>query len=105
VAYVELRNEIGVREDCGLQAALSFRKYVVQEHVELLVIPQPSLSLTRSHLQYDGIQNASCCPCVIISVAGPYLLIAGAIFVEAFSVQNFTGYIYMGGGPFETDQV
>jgi hypothetical protein len=38
-------------------------------------------------------------------VAGPYLLIAGAVFVEVFSVQNFTGYIYMGGDPFETEQV
>ena len=37
VAYVELKNELGVRGDGGLQAALSFRKYVVQEHVELLV--------------------------------------------------------------------
>jgi hypothetical protein len=25
--------------------------------------------------------------------------------VEVFAVQNFTGYIYMGGGPFETEQV
>jgi hypothetical protein len=25
--------------------------------------------------------------------------------VEVFSVQNFTGYIYMGGDPFETEQV
>jgi hypothetical protein len=38
VAYVELKNELGVRGDGGLQAALSLRKYVVQEHVELLVI-------------------------------------------------------------------
>jgi len=86
VAYVELKNELGIRGDGGLQAALSLRKYVVQEH-------------------YNGIRNASCCPCVIISVAGPYLLIAGAVFVEVFSVQNFTGYIYMGGDPFETEQV
>jgi hypothetical protein len=38
VAYVELKDELGVRGDGGLQAALSLRKYVVQEHVELLVI-------------------------------------------------------------------
>lgn len=38
VAYVELKNELGVRGDGGLQAALSLRKYVVQEHVELLFI-------------------------------------------------------------------
>jgi hypothetical protein len=38
VAYLELKNELGVRGDGGLQAALSLRKYVAQEHVELLVI-------------------------------------------------------------------
>jgi hypothetical protein len=38
-------------------------------------------------------------------VALLYLLIAGAVFVEVFSVQKFTGYIYMGGDPFETEQV
>ncbi|KAF8490166.1 hypothetical protein F5888DRAFT_1136556 [Russula emetica] len=86
VAYVELKNELGIRGDGGLQAALSLRKYVAQEH-------------------YNSIRNASCCPCVIISVAGPYILIAGAVFVEVFSVQNFMGYICMGGDPFETEQV
>jgi hypothetical protein len=33
------------------------------------------------------------------------VLIAGAVFVEVFSVQNFTGYIYTGGDPFDTEQV
>jgi hypothetical protein len=44
VAYLELKNELGVRGDGGLQAALSLRKYVAQEHVELLVI---TLNLPR----------------------------------------------------------
>jgi hypothetical protein len=38
VAYVELKNERGIRGDGGLQAALSLRKYVAQEHVKLPVI-------------------------------------------------------------------
>ena len=38
VAYVELKNELGIHGDGGLQAALSLRKYVAQENVELLVI-------------------------------------------------------------------
>ena len=42
-----------------------------------------------------------------MSVSGPFLQIAkiaGSVFVEVFSVQNFTGYIYSG-NPFETDQI
>ncbi len=38
VAYVELKNELGILGDGGLQATLSLRKYVAQEHVKLLVI-------------------------------------------------------------------
>jgi hypothetical protein len=35
VAYVELKNELGVRGDGGLQGALSFRKYVAGKDVKL----------------------------------------------------------------------
>jgi hypothetical protein len=38
VAYVELKNELGIRGEGGLQAALSLRKYVAREDVELPVI-------------------------------------------------------------------
>ena len=31
-----------------------------------------------------------------ISCAGPFLRISGTIFVEVFTVQTFTGYIYLG---------
>ena len=40
-----------------------------------------------------------------ISLAGPYLRISGAIFVEVFTVQTFTGYIYLGGNPFEMEHI
>jgi hypothetical protein len=63
------------------------------------------VSLTRSYLQYDEIRNVSCCPCIVISLAGPFLRISGAIFVEVFTVQTFTGYIYLGGNPFEMEQI
>ncbi|KAN0109365.1 hypothetical protein V8E52_009337 [Russula decolorans] len=43
LACVELKNELGIRGDGGLKAALSLRRYVAQEH-------------------YDDIRNASCCP-------------------------------------------
>jgi hypothetical protein len=63
------------------------------------------VSLTRNYLQYDEIRNVSCCPCIVISLAGPFLRISGAIFVEVFTVQTFTGYIYLGGSPFEMEQI
>ena len=63
------------------------------------------MSLTIYHLQYDEIRNVSCCPCIVISLAGPFLRISGAIFVEVFTVQTFTDYIYLGGNPFEMEHI
>ena len=63
------------------------------------------MSLTKNYLQYDEIRNVSCCPCIVISLAGPFLRISGAIFVEVFTVQTFTGYIYLCGNPFEMERI
>jgi len=38
VAYLELKNELGLRGEAGLQAALSLRKHVSQKNVRLSVI-------------------------------------------------------------------
>jgi hypothetical protein len=38
VAYLELKNELGLRGDAGLQAALSLRKHVSQKNVRLFVV-------------------------------------------------------------------
>jgi hypothetical protein len=38
VTYVELKNELGIRGEGGLQAALSLRKYIAREDVKLLVV-------------------------------------------------------------------
>ena len=62
-----------------------------------------ALSLAGKYSQYDEIRNVSCCSCIVISLAGPYLRISGTIFVEVFTVQTFTGYIYLGGNPFEME--
>ena len=92
-------------EKVGLQAALSLRRFVSQDAVKLPVIILEFLSLTGNYSQYDEIRNVSCCPCIVISLAGPYLRISGAIFVEVFTVQTFTGYIYLGRNPFEMEQI
>ena len=93
MGYVELKNTLGVCGDGGLQTAISLRKYAVQEHVELLVIildrpghlPEAIYSIMVYRMSHFVISSECCDRCVIISVAGPYLLIAliaKAIFVE-----------------------
>ena len=56
VAYVELKNGLGIRGDGGLQVALSLRRYLAQEHVELngitLDLPRRSLEVIYSMMVY-----------------------------------------------------
>lgn len=86
VAYIEFKNEIGSHGDGGLQGALSLRKYMSQKH-------------------YDEIRNGSCCPTILLSLAGPWLHISGAIFVDVFTVQTLLGYIHLGGNPYVEKQI
>ena len=48
--YLELENELGVRGDGGLQAALSLRKHITQEDVKSFMMTLNILSLTYSRL-------------------------------------------------------
>ncbi|KAH9051961.1 hypothetical protein EDB87DRAFT_1660664 [Lactarius vividus] len=84
ICYVEFKNEFGIGEDCGVQNALELRKYLALK-------------------KYKEIRNACCCPCITVSVAGPYISIGGAILVDVFAVELFTGYIYLGGNPYDQE--
>src|SRR6266446_3870561 len=47
--------------------------------------------------QYKNIRNTTCCPCIIISIAGPYIVFGGAIYADIFVAEAFTDFIYLGG--------
>jgi len=105
VAYLELKNELRLRGKAGLPVASSLCKHVSQKNVRLSVILLTFSVTDLDPSQYEKIRNVSCCPSIIISLAGPYLQVSGAIFVEVFTVQPFTNYIYLGGNPFAIKQV
>ncbi|KAH8977312.1 hypothetical protein EDB92DRAFT_1918082 [Lactarius akahatsu] len=54
---------------------------------------------------YKEIRNACCCPCITISVAGPYISIGGAILVDVFTFESFTSYLYLGGQPYTQESI
>ncbi|KAH9942731.1 hypothetical protein B0H21DRAFT_867599 [Amylocystis lapponica] len=83
---LDIKNEPGIDGNGGLQGALTLRKFVAQH-------------------KYKEIRNVSCCPCIAVSVAGPYICIAGAVLVDVFIVQPFTDYIYLGGDSFRMDRI
>lgn len=41
----------------------------------------------------------------MVSIAGPYICIGAAIFVDAFVYEPFTDYIFLGGKPFAQDRI
>ncbi|KAF5386995.1 hypothetical protein D9615_001578 [Tricholomella constricta] len=80
IGHVEFKNEFGIGGDGGVQNVLGLRKHLAQE-------------------EYNEVRNASCCPCITVTVAGPYISFGGAILADAFIVESFTDYIYLGRKP------
>ncbi|TBU21699.1 hypothetical protein BD311DRAFT_192508 [Dichomitus squalens] len=77
---VEVKNELGIAGSSGVQCAFIYEKAVAL----------PS---------YQRIRSVSCCPSILVAVAGPYVCFYGAILADTFIVQPFTDYIYLGGDP------
>ncbi|OSD01094.1 hypothetical protein PYCCODRAFT_1504306 [Trametes coccinea BRFM310] len=83
-ACLELKNELGVNGICEIQVAARHEKAVVQQEVSIY---------------YAKIREASCCPSILISMAGPHIRFYGAVLADVFIVQPFTDYIFLGGDP------
>ncbi|KAF9496897.1 hypothetical protein BDN71DRAFT_1388502 [Pleurotus eryngii] len=77
IAHAELMNELGLAGQSGVQGSLTLRKHIATPG-------------------YAKLRNSSHCPCLLISIAGPYICFAGSIQVDVFSTQQFTDYIYLG---------
>ncbi|CAE6506478.1 unnamed protein product [Rhizoctonia solani] len=78
---LELKNEIGTgHSDPWVQAAQSFARYWSEE------------KMTK-------IRRATRCPTFIISIAGPWLCISGAVYLDRVVVQPLTDYMWLGRHP------
>jgi Crinkler effector protein N-terminal domain len=96
--FYEVKGELD-SGDPGLLAALTYRKHVVQSCVRGFCLPEVFLSDIPPE-QYDNIRNVSCCPSLIVAIAGPYICFLGCVFSHVPVVQHLTDYIYLGGDPF-----
>ncbi|KAI0293179.1 hypothetical protein B0F90DRAFT_1643375, partial [Multifurca ochricompacta] len=80
IAILEMKNEMGTAHiDPFIQAGLSYRRQVIRE--------------------------CSYCPTIILAIAGPWMCVSGAIYLEKVVVQPLTGYIWLGGSFFDKDQI
>ncbi|KAG9094098.1 hypothetical protein FS749_013117 [Ceratobasidium sp. UAMH 11750] len=86
-AVVEVKNEIGTGDcDPSIQGAESYGHYWSQDSM-------------------DDFRAASCCPPFIIAIAGPWLSILGAVYVEQVVVHPLTDFMWMGRQPHEEDRL
>ena len=46
-----------------------------------------------------AVLNSSCCPTFLIAIAGPWICILGAVFVEHVVIQELTDFVWIGGHP------
>ncbi|KAG5637887.1 hypothetical protein H0H81_002850, partial [Sphagnurus paluster] len=78
VAQVEVKNEVGWSGNSAIQNVLSLRKRLAGD-------------------QCNEIRKGTCCPCITICIAGPYISFGGAVFADIVIAEAFTDYIFLGG--------
>ncbi|KAG6848911.1 hypothetical protein H0H93_012907 [Arthromyces matolae] len=87
-AYVVIRqvkNEIGTESaDPYNEACLFYRKYWTSQH---------------------QLMKRSYCPSILLAIAGPWLCVAGAVYVDKVIVQPLTDYVWLGGDNFQEDHL
>ncbi|KAF8599125.1 hypothetical protein BDV93DRAFT_609465, partial [Ceratobasidium sp. AG-I] len=80
-AVLELENEMGAGDsDPSVQAAHSYAIYWSQKKMEAL-------------------RKICCCPSLIIAVAGPWMCILGAVYLDHVVVQPLTDFIWLANHP------
>ncbi|KAK2467220.1 hypothetical protein APHAL10511_000769 [Amanita phalloides] len=83
----ELKNEIGAgSSDPAIEGSLSYRKTWVSKTLA-------------------PICHACCCPSFILSIAGPWMCISGAVFIENVMVQKLTDYVWTGSNPYDDKEL
>ncbi|KAG6374321.1 hypothetical protein JVT61DRAFT_4348 [Boletus reticuloceps] len=78
--HIECRNELGLGGIPDFQGPLALLKHIAEP-------------------EYAAIRNNTCCPCIHVFIAGPYISFGGSILTDRYSYQPFTNYIYLGGLP------
>ncbi|CAE6407480.1 unnamed protein product [Rhizoctonia solani] len=81
LVVMEMKNEIGTgSSDPSVQAAQSYMRYWCDVRAEHWL-------------------NWCCCPSVLIAIAGPWMCVLGAIFLDRPVVQLLTDFIWVGEDP------
>ncbi|KAF8592728.1 hypothetical protein K439DRAFT_1379042 [Ramaria rubella] len=87
LGILEVKNEIGTAgSDPSIQGCLAYRKYWI--------------AATQ-----DDLRSKCYCPTIILAIAGPWLCVLGAVYVEQAIVQPLTDYLWLGGDAFSDSRI
>ncbi|KAH8990253.1 hypothetical protein EDB92DRAFT_1799093, partial [Lactarius akahatsu] len=62
---------------------------------------QCSLGFRSYYARNEPIRNSCCCPTFLTAIAGPWMCILGAVYVESAVVQQLTDFIWIGSHPYD----
>ncbi|KAJ7594347.1 hypothetical protein C8J56DRAFT_776574 [Mycena floridula] len=85
LGIVEEKFELGTGGDFTIQGGCSYQAYWVSE-------------------DHDNTRSACCCPSFIIGIAGPWIVIMGAVFTTQPIVQRLTDLVWLGTSPTLNDK-
>ncbi|KAF8595571.1 hypothetical protein BDV93DRAFT_574716 [Ceratobasidium sp. AG-I] len=86
-AILELKNEIGIgSSDPSVQASQAYAKY-------------------WSERQKRDLRMICCCPSLIITIAGPWMCILGAVYLDRVVVQPLTEFLWLGRHPWSNQRL
>lgn len=83
----EVKNEIGTTSaDPYNQVGLAYRKY-------------------WAHPSNDRIRKLCYCPSILLAIAGPWMCVIGAIYLDKAVIQPLTDYIWLGGDVYDDNRL
>lgn len=100
----EVKGELGIGgSDPSVQCSFSFARFYCSEEVSSIGILRGCKS-TYMFQQRSPIRNASCCPAFLVGLAGPWIVIMGAVLTSRTIVQRLTPYEWLGCSRLFDDQ-
>ncbi|KAG7441371.1 uncharacterized protein BT62DRAFT_937134 [Guyanagaster necrorhizus] len=92
----EEMEELGWSGEGSIQGSFSYAQYWTQKDIQACGLSSVHLRADVSLLQREHFFKACCYPSFIVSIAGPWIVILGAVFPTPPIVQRLTDYLWLG---------
>lgn len=95
VQIVDVENEIGKGECDPISEAEGIFTSIVRSAGVCVHFLSHIRVLLSKNLQYRSTCKVSCCPTILVGIADPHLVVAGAVNDDVVTVQRLTDYVHL----------